>query len=353
MKMIYDKLNFYLNDICKHLEKENSFLLENIDPICQINDIFLMFIEKYDLNLNIIQNNLTFQNVFDISREIIKNIDTDYLKKFDNLINSGELDFSYEKFYEDSVCISWYKNGYVEKQIININREFNYNDVKLLIHEFIHYTNATQNTINRNYFSEFLSIYFENYAVNYLLNNNINKNEIDYLERIRSTKRHSYIFFQYEIILLTYIKFGNISNTSFELLKNYFLIMKKEHFDKECLKLYKNLRIIEKNNINVLNKNPECLGAILSDSFLAYNYKYILGTLLAIYAKKYSELSDVVYLNNHINEFDDKTVSDICQNLNIDISSKEFISNLMDAVSEYLEGFTKKFVIYSYKRVKT
>ena len=129
--------------------------------------------------------------------------------------------------------------------------------------------------------------------------------------------------------------------------------MKKEHFDKECLKLYKNLRIIEKNNINVLNKNPECLGAILSENFLAYNYKYILGTLLAIYAKKYSKISDVVYLNNNINEFDDKTVSDICQNLNIDISSEEFISNLMDAVSEYLEGFTKKFAIYSYKRVKT
>ena len=43
MRIIYDKLNFYLNDICKHLEKENSFLLENIDLICQINDILNVY----------------------------------------------------------------------------------------------------------------------------------------------------------------------------------------------------------------------------------------------------------------------------------------------------------------------
>ena len=61
------------------------------------------------------------------------------------------------------------------KQIININREFNYNDVRLLVHEFIHYTNGKHISPNRHYFTEFLSIYFEFYTIDYLLKKGINK----------------------------------------------------------------------------------------------------------------------------------------------------------------------------------
>ena len=38
MKEIYNKLNYYLNEICKYLEKENAFLLENIYAISRLND---------------------------------------------------------------------------------------------------------------------------------------------------------------------------------------------------------------------------------------------------------------------------------------------------------------------------
>ncbi len=336
MKEIYDKLNYYLNDICNYLEKENSFLLENIFEICILNDKFLEFIENYDLDNKTIQNNLTYEDVYLLAREIIGHIDKNYLESFDNLIQSGELDFSYENDYDDSECVTMYRNGKVVRQIININREFNYSDVRILIHEFIHYTNGKKQSINRNYLTEFLSIYFEFYTIDYLLKKGINKEEIDYLHRIKNVKVHSTIFFQYEIVLLAYTKFGNIDENTISLLQQYFLNIKKDVFEKECTALYKNLCIAEEKNKEKIKENPNELGRLLSEEFIAYNYKYILGTFLAFYAYKYCNFDDIVYLNNHISEFDDKSISDICLNIGVNLNDVNFSQELFDSIEEYV-----------------
>lgn len=336
MKEIYDRLNHYLNDICKYLEKENSFLLENISNIWKLNDGFLKFIENYDLDTKTIKNNLTYEDVYYLAREIIENIDKDYLESFDRLIQSGELDFSYEFAYNDSECISMYKDGKAVKQIININREFNYNDVRLLIHEFIHYTNGKKKSINRNYLTEFLSIYFEFYATDYLLKKKINKEEIDYLYRIKNVKAHSTIFFQYEIVILAYAKFGNLDENTIVLLKQFFLNIKREVFENECTTLYKNLCIIEEKNKDRIKENPDEFGSILSEKFIAYNYKYILGTFLAVYAYKHCNFNDIVYLNNHISEFDEKSVFDICLSIGINLNDKNFSKELFSSIEEYI-----------------
>lgn len=336
MKEIYDKLNYYLNNICNYLEKEHPFLLENIDKICRINDAFLRFLKSYSLDNKTIQNNLTYEEVYYLAREIIENIDKNYLESFDNLIQSGELDFSYENDYNDSECVSMYKNEKVVKQIININREFNYNDVRLLVHEFIHYTNGKKQSINRNYFGEFLSIYFEFYAIDYLLKKGISKEEIDYLYRIKNVKRHSTIFYQYEIILLAYTKFGNLDDNTLTLLQEFFLNIKREVFEKKCTTLCKNLCIAEEKNKDRIKENPNELGCALAEEFMAYNYKYILGTFLAVYAHKYSDFNDIVNLNNHINEFNDKTVYDICSGIGIDLNDEDFSQKLFNSMDEYI-----------------
>lgn len=336
MKEIYKKLNYYLNDICNYLEKEHPFLLENIDKISMLNDAFVQFLENYSLDNKTIQNNLTYEEVYYLTREIIENIDKNYLESFDNLIQSGELDFSYEDAYQDSECISMYKNGKVIKQIININREFNYNDVRLLVHEFIHYTNGKGQLTNRKFFSEFLSIYFEFYAIDYLLKKGINQEEIDYLYRIKSTKRNSTIFFQYEIILLAYTKFGNLDDNTITLLQEYFLNIKKEVFEKECIILYKNLCVAEEKNRDKIKENPNEFGCILAEEFIAFDYAYILGTFLAVYAHKYSNFNDIVNLNNHINEFNDKTIFDICLCIGIDLNDEDFSQNLFNSMNEYI-----------------
>lgn len=337
MQEIYDKLNYYLNEICKYLEKENLFLLENIHNISILNDEFFKHIGTYYLENETKQNKLTFEDVFFLAREIISSIDKSYLESFDNLIKSGELDFSFENDYEDSVCISMHRRNQV-KQIININREFNYNDVIVLIHEFIHYTNGKKNSINRHYFTEFLSIYFEIYAIDYLLKKGINKEEIDYFSRIKSVERHSTIFFQYEIPLLAFIKFGNLNNDTVSLLQQFILNIKKEEFENECFSLCEILSLIEQNNKEKIKENPNLIGRILSEEFITQNYRYVLGTILAIYAFKYSRLEDIIHLNNHINEYDNKTVYDICLSIGIDINDGDFFKKTLQALDEYVDN---------------
>jgi len=112
---------------------------------------------------------LTYQDVYNLAREIIESINSDYLEDFDKLIENGQLDFGYEGEYEDSVFVHEQKDSNIYNYI-NIKREFNYSDVGSLVHEFIHYTNGkNNNTIKRRILTEFLSIYYENYAIDYLI----------------------------------------------------------------------------------------------------------------------------------------------------------------------------------------
>lgn len=338
MQEIYDKLNYYLNEICNYLEENDSFLLENIEQIARLNDVFLNFIEKYSLEAKTVENHLTSLEVYSLAREIIEKIDENYLLEFDQLISSGELDFSYAKEYNGSQCLRISINNQV-KQLININREFNYNDVVVLVHEFIHYTNGNKRSKNEYYLGEFLSIYFEMYALFDLLNQGINKEEIDYFYRIKSAKRHANGLYHYEVILLAYLKFGNLSDNTVTLLQKYFCSMKKEDFEKECKELYQILTREEEK----IKENPKAFGYILSDVFINSDYRYLLGTLLAIYALKESNFSDIVYLNHHIHEYEQKTISDICLSIGIDLFDQNFLPKLFVSIDECIKDLQKEY----------
>ncbi len=332
MNDIYAQLNDYLNEICKYLEKDHSFFLSHIYTIAYYNDIFLTRLEKYPINHEVVSNKLTYQDVYLLAREIIAHIDKYYLIFFDKLMASGELDFSYEQNYLDSQCISIFKKDYTQ-QLININRSFNYNDVRVLVHEFMHYTNGLQYFANRQFFTEFFSIYFEFYAIDYLISKGIDKREIDYYHRIRSVKEHSNSLMGYEIVLLSFFKFGFIHENTYSLLNQYFLNMDKDSFDNECRLLFHQLRRIDQENEEI---GKDRLGYILSSKFITQNYRYVLGTILAIYAWKYSKFSDVVFLNNHLHEFDHLKVEEICLKIGIDLNSSSFKENFFLALDEYM-----------------
>lgn len=342
MEKIYQKLNDYLNDICVYLEKEDSFLLENIRQISWLNDITLKHIENSNNFNDIIlkseskTNKLTFEEVFLLAREIIASIDASYVKCFDNLIKSGELDFGYENEYDDSVFISIFKKGHIKK-IININREFNYNDVVSLIHEFIHFTNSGFSVV-RHYFTEFLSIYFEFYTVDFLIKKGIDVSEIDAFKRIKSTYYRMKRLTWYELPLLAYINFGNLSSDTYLLLKKYILNIKKEAFENECKYLYSKLTQIAESEQEKICINSFDKGYYLSRGFIINDYRYILGTLLALYALKFCEFTKIVYLNNHINEFEGKSVYEICLFIGIDLNAYNFKEKLFLAINEFING---------------
>lgn len=330
----YQILNNYLNEICLYLEENDQFLLEYIDKLYILNDFFADKLFDYKLNNQTRSNKITFMDVFNLAREVISNIDINYLEQYDNLIKKGELDFSYHNDYQDSECIIYHGHSFIRK-LININREFNYNDICTLVHEFIHYIHGDNDTNNEYYLAEFLAIYFELYSLDYLIDQGINKEEIDYLYRIKEAKKSSIIFYKYELILLAYIKFGNISSETYQLLQEFYHTSTKESFLAECQLFYKNLNIIIDNNQDLLDINPNLLGYVLCREFISYNYRYVLGTILAIYAHKYCDFNDIVNLNNSIGNTN-KNVSEILLSIGIDINSKDFLNNVLEALDDYL-----------------
>ena len=103
----------------------------------------------------------------------------------------------------------------------------------------------------------------------------------------------------------------------------------------ECQLFYKNLNIIIDNNQDLLDINPNLLGYVLCREFISYNYRYVLGTILAIYAHKYCDFNDIVNLNNSIGNTN-KNVSEILLSIGIDINSKDFLNNVLEALDDYL-----------------
>ena len=337
MEEIYTKLNYYLNEICVYLKDKDLFFLDNVNRIVFLNDNFNDLIYEYNLDYEAKKNDLTFLDVYNLAREIVGSIDENYLPIYDKIISNGELDFGYEDDYEGSLFRP-VANGKDIRKIINIKRKFNYHDVVVLVHEFMHYISFRDNNIMFHYLSEFLAIYFETYAINYLINKGISKEEVDYLARFKSFKTSTDKLFQYEVIFLVYTEFGNLSASSFELLKNFYINMKQEDFEKDCKNFYEMLEKIKEQNKFELQDNPNDLGKIFCKEFLFDDYRYILGTIFAIYALEYGNMEDMVYLNNHLEQFKDKSIPETCLAVGIDLDDPEFENKAMTAFSKYLSS---------------
>lgn len=345
----YNELNKYLNDIFMLLEEKDFFLLSNIYYIARINAKYLDGTTDYEIKLNEAENNLSFEDVYLLAREIIESINKEYLKDYDNLIQTGELDFDYENKIDDSMCL--YINDARSKplqKLIEIKRVFSYVDVAVLIHEFIHYTNSESvMSINRYLLTEFLSIYFEMYAINYLIDKGINKEELDFNDRIDILNYHSKSFDSYAVVLLSYEKFGSVDIKHLPLINQYYCGISEDEFENDCSNVLKHLKNIEKKYKSEIIGDNEFdqkeLVRRLSDSFTS-NYRYILGTLLSIYALKYADIKDIVYLNDHINDddFAYQKISMLLKQVGLDITEPDFENKLIESVIEYVDKYNNK-----------
>lgn len=340
-KQDYDKLNEYLNDIFLTLEERDSFLLRNILNIAKINGTFLSFINKYDLSEDLRENKITYQDVFLLAREIIASIDKSYLNDYNKLIDSGQLDFGYDK--KNNNCYYFYKNN-----LIDIDREFNYEDVVSLVHEFIHYTNGKGKlTQNRYLLTEFLSIYFELYALDYLLESGISKDEISVYGRLDHTLDSAESIYSYELVFLAYEKFGAINQDTSDYMNQYYLKISKENFENECEE-FLNMAVNKENEYKrqlspqAEYKRQEFIEDLCNPFF--DNYRYFLGALIAYYARKNCKVEDVVYLNNHINDsnFGDENISILLKKVGIDIKDEKFIVKTLESVYEFILKYSNK-----------
>ena len=330
----YKKLNSYLNEVFNFLSKEDNFLIENIVAIAKMNEYFLSFMSNYELLDETKINNLTYDQVFSLAREIIASIDSNYLEKFDKLLDSGKLEFNYEDESD-----SYHDNG-----LINIGRSFNYIDVVKLIHEFMHLTNASsKETQNRHLLTEFLSIYFEMYAIDYLLKRGVSKEEIGVFERLLMSWVSSEMLSEISIVFLAFEKFGDIHKNTFSDLNEYFLSIPRLEFVRECKLLLLDFLNMENDYRNeIMFEKQFNMKEFVGGLPLYRGYLYVLGTILAFYARSNCKLEDIVFLNNHINDANigNANIKDVLNRIGIDITSPEFMENAFQSIDSYIEEYS-------------
>ena len=336
----YKELNAYLNELFIYLEGKFEPMINNILPIFILNDKYKELIEKYNLDVQYKENGLTYNDVYLLAKEIIEQINPKYLNDYNNLIRTGELDFSYEDEYYDS-NFTHTKNH----NLININRSFNYSDVETLIHEYFHYINGKETTsYNRFLLTEFLSIYFELYAIDYLINNDIPLDEINYSKRIMSTYKRVKNIYYVEIPIITYSKFGSIDETSYKMLCEFYAgNLTKEQFDYECETLLNWFKDVEK---EYKISNFKCdydefdLRKHYSGMFENY-FLYFIGTVFAFYAKENCNIKDIVYINDHIND-QGLSVFDCLEKMKTDTEDDDFDNKVIKSIEKYLTKFNVK-----------
>ena len=366
----YKRLNDYLNDTFIYLSGYDRFFIQNMQSIFILNNMLYGKLKDIDLEHKFYKNNLTFEDVFELARNEIEKINPNYLKEFDKLIDSGRLGLfkqkeninikevdDYEKISEienneeetryDSVC-SYTEDDY----FIDLAREYNYNDVLMLIHEFIHSTNSSENMGEYRYIlTEFFSIYFEMYAQRNLLESGINSSELDIFDRIKDTGKISKEMNEYDLVFMSYNLFGNVKEDSYEDLKKYHIASsKKEEFESACFKLLKyfDYQKVKYNNENKkfnLYDYRKCINSLFSSG-----YRYLYGTLFSCYLLENGNKDKIVWLNDHINDEKIKNMNliDVLKMIGIDLTDENIDEKLVDSAQNYYENLSK----YSVKEEK-
>ena len=366
----YKRLNDYLNDTFIYLSGHDGFFIQNMQSIFILNNMLYGKLKDIDLEHKFHENNLTFEDVYELARNEIEKINPNYLKEFDKLINSGRLELFkqeeninikevdyYEKLSEvenneeetrnTSICF-YTEDGY----FIDLARTYNYDDVLSLIHEFIHSTNSSKNMGEYRYIlTEFFSIYFEILSKKDLLENGINTSELDIFDRIKSTGMISKKIVEYDLVFMAYNLFGNVKEDSYEDLEKYHIVSStKEDFENTCINL---LQYFDYQKIVYNNENKEFnlynYRKHISKMFSS-GYRYLYGTLFACHLLENGNKDKIVWLNDHINDEEIKNMdlTDVLKIIGIDLTDENIDAKLVDSAQNYYENLSK----YSVKKEK-
>lgn len=345
----YEKINNYLNDLFSYLYPLDQFLLDNFKTIILINKQINQLLKEYDF-ADRTQEFLTFEDVYLKARECVSYIDEEYLELFDSMISDGTLNFDYEcpNGRSTSLCI-YLSNQNIFKTEINLSMSFSYCDVINLVHEFFHIVNGKvkEKSINRYILGEFISIYFELKAIEYIEN----KEEINihycYKKRFENTSLLSSRFSIYSIPLFLFENNGSVTENGDEFITQYLFPIEKKEYKKYCRRVLNNLEYYKNKYMNSLGLEEKYDHKTYLDKIgrmYAIDYHYILGTILAFYAKENVSIEKMKWLNYHINDdfFGNMDIIDILKYLNIDIEGTNFINEVLNIFNKEIKGYVKK-----------
>lgn len=344
----YQKLNNYLNIICKKLQEKDFFFLEKFYNFCYFSTNYKTITKDYELKENWEQENLSYEEVLLLAREIIESIDKSYLTKFDGLISSGVIDFNYNEdlIEPDKTSGSW---CITRKNIttIDIDRKFTYRDIIVVIHEFMHYTNSVPTFSNNKYvLTEFISIFFERYAQKYLIEKyNVSLDKIGYYDRLSSMRKSSHNFELICLPILSFLTFGSLNENSYVDLNKYFLYVSKEDYEKEIDNLLNKIEKINKQfdeDFLISDKNEDKRAIYLIKNLGLIIYKYQFGLQLCFYLKDKIDLETMVSFNNNINSELSKKISvyEYFKLYNIDLNNMK-VYECINLIEEELKKYVK------------
>ena len=69
------------------------------------------------------------------------------------------------------------------------------------------------------------------------------------------------------------------------------------------------------------------------------HFKYLFGTVLAMYAFKHCEMENILYLNEHINDENKKDIVEMLKSIGIDLNDDNFLKEALLSVKEYLSRY--------------
>lgn len=366
----YKRLNDYLNDAFIYLSEHDGFFIQNMRSIFILNNMLYGKLNDIDLEHKFHKNNLTFEDVFELARNEIEKINSNYLKEFDKLIDSGRLGlFKQEeniniKEYDDYKKLSEIESNEEETRntsicfyteddyFIDLARTYNYDDVLSLIHEFVHSTNLSKNIGEYRYIlTEFFSIYFEILSQKNLLENGIDPSELNIFDRVKSTGMISKKIVEYDLAFMSYNLFGNVKEDSYEDLEKYHVVSStKEDFEEACINL---LKYFDYQKIVYNNENKEFnlhnYRKHISRMFSS-GYRYLYGTLFACYLLENGNKDKIVWLNDHINDEEIKNMdfTSVLKIIGIDLTDENIDAKLVYSAQNYYENLSK----YSVKEEK-
>ena len=330
----YKKLNSYYNDLCLGLSVDDDFFLNNIHSFGSLSTEILMIFENVNLKDEKQDDCFTFLEVYDKAREVLKDIDSKYLEDYDTIVDDGTLNANYE--ISDIPYLQRRTNNsiyYPKTNSIEINSSFNYDMIAILIHEYFHKTNFSNNKA-RYLLTEFISIYFELYTYEYFKKQGIDSNNFELQNRLKELEKNADFLSSNTYFVYYFENFGNLDENSYKNMED--ITITKEQYE-ECLcdDLIK-FEKLEKDYYEKYKTRYENFSIYLAN---CYNddYRYFICTILAYYALYNISKDNVLRLNEALIKDKNITIDEAFKILNINLNKKDFDIELGKALVRYIK----------------
>ena len=317
MQEVYTKLNNYLNDWFVRVEKEDPVFHENLYNIFLVTNSICK--RKLDDSIyeKIENPGMDFVTCIFYARQIIESIDCGMLEKFDEVLSNGIININ-EEFDENDN--SYYATVYNDQNLlireqIELKLDHTTDDIRKIVHEFIHlYLEVPNRSQNYKFLIEFFSTYFEEYARNFMDMYDDESLKFSCISRINVFLQSVNFIQHFIIILLTYKNLGDLNDKSQIELKEICHINYKT-FEKKCCEL---LKLFES-----------------GENDLTYNYKYIVGTILAYYCKDKLDVKHIIDFAKKVNTslYSEMDIFELLKQINISLNF-ELISNVIDQIED-------------------